>query len=145
MAPKTKRRPGPPKTKYAQPPRRKATPRPPSTVPERRTDMTRSAAAGPPPATAAASKKSQADEVLEEEKSILDLIDNLLNQGVVLSGELILGVAGVDLVYLRLNALLAAADRVLPQSRATNASARAVPRNTGPRPLLPSDSVVDAD
>ena len=50
-----------------------------------------------------------------EEKTILDLVDNLLNQGVVINGELILGVAGVDLVYLRLSALLAAADRVLPR------------------------------
>lgn len=65
-------------------------------------------------------------EVLDDtEASLLDLVDNLLNRGVVLNGELILGVAGVDLIYLRLSALLAAADRVLPQSQATNLHARA--------------------
>ena len=47
--------------------------------------------------------------------SLLELVDNLLNQGVVVHGEVILGLAGVDLIYLRLSALLCAADRVLPR------------------------------
>jgi hypothetical protein len=47
--------------------------------------------------------------------SLLDLIDHLLNQGVVLTGEVVLGLAGVDLVYLRLSLVLCAADRVLPR------------------------------
>ncbi len=56
-----------------------------------------------------------ADEVLEApQDSVLDLIDHLLNKGVMLNGDVTLGVAGIDLVYLRLGALLAAADRVLP-------------------------------
>jgi hypothetical protein len=46
--------------------------------------------------------------------SLLDLVDNLLNKGVVLTGEVTLGIAGVDLVYARLTVLLCAADRVLP-------------------------------
>lgn len=48
--------------------------------------------------------------------SLLDLVDNLLDQGVVVTGDAVLGLAGVDLVYLRLSLLLAAADRVLPPS-----------------------------
>lgn len=44
--------------------------------------------------------------------SLLDLVDNLLDKGVVLDAELVLGLAGVDLVYVRLAALLSAADRV---------------------------------
>lgn len=48
------------------------------------------------------------------ESSLLDLVDNLLNQGVLIHGEVVLGLAGVDLVYLQLSALLCAADRVLP-------------------------------
>ena len=51
-----------------------------------------------------------------EESSLLDLVDNLLNRGVVLDAELVLGLAGVDLVYVHLSALLCAADRVLPSS-----------------------------
>jgi hypothetical protein len=50
----------------------------------------------------------------QAENSLLDLVDNLLNQGVLIHGEVVLGLAGVDLVYLQLSALLCAADRVLP-------------------------------
>lgn len=45
--------------------------------------------------------------------SVLDLVDHVLNKGVLLDGEVVLGLAGIDLVYLRLSALLCAADRVL--------------------------------
>ncbi len=48
------------------------------------------------------------------EASLLDLVDNLLDRGVVLDAELVLGLAGVDLIYVHLSALLCAADRVLP-------------------------------
>ena len=41
------------------------------------------------------------------------MLDNLLNRGVVLNADIILALANVDLVYLRLSALLCAADRVL--------------------------------
>jgi Gas vesicle protein len=49
------------------------------------------------------------------ETSLADVIDNLLNRGVVLNADLILALADVDLVYVRLSALLCAADRILPQ------------------------------
>ena len=59
---------------------------------------------------------SPAAELIETaDASLLELVDHLLNQGVVVSGDLVLGVAGVDLIYLRLSALLCAADRVLPR------------------------------
>jgi hypothetical protein len=50
----------------------------------------------------------------DPEASLLDVVDNLLNRGVVLNADLILSLANVDLVYLRLSALLCAADRLLP-------------------------------
>lgn len=50
----------------------------------------------------------------EGERTLLDLVDNLLGKGVVLHADAILALADVDLVYLRLTALLAAADRVFP-------------------------------
>jgi len=53
----------------------------------------------------------------ESETSLVDVIDNLLNRGVVLTADVILALANVDLVYLRLSALLCAADRVLPERR----------------------------
>jgi hypothetical protein len=49
------------------------------------------------------------------DQSLVDVVDNLLDKGVVLDGELVLGLADVDLVYLRLSAVLVAADRVLPE------------------------------
>lgn len=53
----------------------------------------------------------------EGEKSLVDVLDSLLNQGVVLNADVILALANVDLVYIRLSALLCAADRVLPRAR----------------------------
>ena len=63
---------------------------------------------GPPPSTRVA-------HILDEgEASLLDVIDSLLNKGVMLNADVILALANVDLVYVRLSALLCAADRVLP-------------------------------
>jgi hypothetical protein len=57
--------------------------------------------------------RAAAREILDHtDDSMLDLVDNLLNRGVVVSGEVMLGLAGVDLIYLRLQAILCAADRV---------------------------------
>ena len=63
----------------------------------------------PPPA------RKVAQIVDSSERSLVDVLDSLLNQGVVLNAELVLALADVDLVYLRLTALLCAADRVLPR------------------------------
>lgn len=46
--------------------------------------------------------------------SLTDVIDNLLNKGVVLNADLILGLANVDLIYVHLSALICAADRLGP-------------------------------
>jgi hypothetical protein len=55
--------------------------------------------------------------ILEPDASLLDVIDSLLNKGVVLNADIILALADVDLVYLRLSALLCAADRVFGPDR----------------------------
>jgi hypothetical protein len=58
-----------------------------------------------------------ADQILEEpDGTVLDLLDRLLNKGVMLNGDVTLGVAGIDLIYLRLSSILCAADRVLPNA-----------------------------
>jgi Gas vesicle protein len=46
------------------------------------------------------------------DSSLLDVIDNLLTKGVVISGDVVLGLAGVDLIYAQLSVLLCAADRL---------------------------------
>lgn len=48
----------------------------------------------------------------ESERTLLDVVDSLLNRGVLVNGEVVLALAGVDLVYLRLSVLLCAADRL---------------------------------
>lgn len=50
----------------------------------------------------------------DADESLLDIVDHVLNKGVVISGDVVLALAGVDLIYLRLSVLLAAADRLLP-------------------------------
>jgi Gas vesicle protein len=57
--------------------------------------------------------RAETARLLEEaDASLLDLVDNVLTKGVVIDGEIVLGLAGVDLVYLRLGAILCAADRI---------------------------------
>lgn len=60
----------------------------------------------------------------EPEPSLLDLVDHVLNKGVVLDGEVLLGLADVDLVYLRLAAVLGAADRLAAAPGADGARRR---------------------
>ena len=54
---------------------------------------------------------ADADEA-EEQSSLLDVLDNVLNRGAVLNGDVVLGVANVDLIYVKLSVLLAAFDKV---------------------------------
>ena len=53
------------------------------------------------------------------DSSLLDVIDNLLTKGVVLSGDVVLGIAGVDLIYARLSVLLCAVDKLLEAQNET--------------------------
>jgi gas vesicle structural protein len=46
---------------------------------------------------------------LSEQVTLLDLVDRVLNKGVVVTGDITLAVADVDLVYVGLRLLLASA------------------------------------
>lgn len=46
----------------------------------------------------------------EQELTLLDLLDRVLDKGVVLSGDITLSVADVDLVYVGLRVLLSSVD-----------------------------------
>jgi hypothetical protein len=64
-------------------------------------------------------RRTAADEILgPEDASLLDIVDNLLSKGVLLNGDLTIGLAQVDLIYARLSLLLSAADRILPGEHA---------------------------
>jgi hypothetical protein len=67
----------------------------------------------PKPPKHVAQRRRTARIVTSSDTSLLDVIDSLLNKGVVLNADIILALANVDLVYVRLSALLCAADRVL--------------------------------
>ena len=80
------------------PPKRPVSPRPPL----------RSAHPKPP-------RREVARIIDDSDKSLVDVLDSLLNQGVVVNADLVLALADVDLVYVRLSALLCAADRIFPR------------------------------
>src|SRR5207237_4955043 len=62
--------------------------------------------------------RTSSEQVLDApDQTLLDVLDQLLNKGVMLTGDVTLGVAGVDLIYLRLSSILCAVDRVLPPER----------------------------
>jgi hypothetical protein len=89
----------------------------------------------PLPARRTPPEPSVADQVLDApDATVLDLLDTLLNKGVMLNADITLGVAGIDLIYLRLSALLAAFDRVFGESDwpATARSSRRRGRPTRP-------------
>jgi hypothetical protein len=74
-----------------------------------------------------------AHRVLEpRDESLLDLLDRLLDKGVMANGDLTLGVAGIDLIYVRVAALLCAADRLFPRDPSTPRQ-RTRHRSPGPR------------
>lgn len=58
---------------------------------------------------------------LEEQVTLVDLVDRVLNAGVVITGDITLSVADVDLVYVGLRVLLASAgtlDRLAARAEA---------------------------
>jgi gas vesicle protein GvpA/GvpJ/GvpM family len=79
--------------------------------------------------------RAVADVVLDApDTTVVDLLDHLLNKGVMATGDVTLGVAGVDLIYLRLSALLCAVDRIFPPPPANpKRPARRRRRRTGGR------------
>jgi hypothetical protein len=50
---------------------------------------------------------SSASPALQQQVTLIELVDRVLNKGVTLTGDITLSVAGVDLVYVGLRLLLA--------------------------------------
>ncbi len=61
----------------------------------------------------------------DQQSSLLDVLDNVLNKGAVLNGDVVLGVANVDLIYAKLSVLLSAIDKVMKPAQPS----RRAPRN----------------
>ncbi len=60
----------------------------------------------------------------DDELTLLELADRLLNRGVVLTGEAVISVAGVDLIYLGLNVVLTAVENLHRKPPDATAAAR---------------------
>jgi hypothetical protein len=57
-----------------------------------------------------AGNDADGDAALQKEATLLDLVDRLLDKGVVLSGDVTLSVADVDLVYVSLRVLISSVE-----------------------------------
>lgn len=53
----------------------------------------------------------------QDEVSLLDILDHVLNAGVVIHGSLIISLVGVDLIYLGLNVVLTSVETALRHMR----------------------------
>jgi len=53
----------------------------------------------------------------DEEISLVDLVDHVLNKGIVLVGEATIAIADIDLIFLGLNVVLASVESVREKSR----------------------------
>ena len=49
----------------------------------------------------------------EQEISLLEILDNVLNSGVVLQGSIVISLAGVDLIYVGLSVVLTSVETAL--------------------------------
>jgi hypothetical protein len=61
------------------------------------------------------------DQVATTEIPLVDIVDRLLDRGVVLAGGATISVAGVDLIELRLNVVLASVDALARVDRGESA------------------------
>ena len=61
-----------------------------------------------------------------DDVSLLDVLDHVLNQGVVIRGNLVISLAGVDLVYVGLDVILTSVETAL---RHMNPGSSLAPRN----------------
>lgn len=51
----------------------------------------------------------------EDDLTVLDVLDHLLNSGVVIRGSLVISLAGVDLVYVGLDVILTSVETAMRQ------------------------------
>jgi len=53
------------------------------------------------------------DQGADDQLSLLDILDHVLNQGIILRGNLVISLAGVDLVYVGLDVILTSVETAL--------------------------------
>jgi gas vesicle structural protein len=55
-----------------------------------------------------------------DETSLLDILDHVLNAGVIIRGNLVISLAGVDLIYVGLDVILTSVETALQQMNVQN-------------------------
>lgn len=60
----------------------------------------------------------------QDETSLLDILDHVLNQGAIIRGNLVISLAGVDLIYLGLDVILTSIETALKHMRIEPPSAK---------------------
>jgi hypothetical protein len=55
-----------------------------------------------------------------DETSLLDILDHVLNAGVIIRGNLVISLAGVDLIYVGLDVILTSVETALRQMNVQN-------------------------
>lgn len=60
----------------------------------------------------------------EDEASLLDILDHVLNAGVIIHGSLVISLAGVDLVYVGLNVIITSVETALREMNQASARGR---------------------
>lgn len=86
-------------------------------------------------------RASRANGAHVESQSLLDVIDTVIDKGLAVDAEIVLGLADIDLIYLRVGALLAAADRVFtesPRHRQRASASTAAPIAATPTQSMPN-------
>jgi hypothetical protein len=67
----------------------------------------------------------------EQEVSLLEILDHVLNSGVVIQGSIVISLAGVDLVYVGLNVVLTSVETALKSLKLEEAGKlKQVPRRS---------------
>lgn len=59
--------------------------------------------------------------LVQRDIALVDLVDRLLGKGVSIAGDIVLSVAGVDLVYVSLRALIASVETAMDKHLGTEA------------------------
>ncbi len=63
----------------------------------------------------------------QDDVSVLDILDHVLNTGVVLHGSVVISLAGVDLVYVGLNVILTSVETAMRQLNKSGRGSRPGP------------------
>ncbi len=72
------------------------------------------------------------DRLGDDEASLLDILDHVVNAGVVIHGSLVVSLAGVDLLYVGLNVILTSVETALQHMRESVPTAAKPRRRASP-------------